>query len=177
MIPSRQTTDTKTPENALREFFHRVRPAGVASVYLYGSAARGRMHAESDIDVAVLLDRASFPSREQRAEERVRLTAELIHVLGKNERRSRHSQRRTPRPRAPCNNRGDSGVRGGPRGGSRLLPGRPAARRGSRPVPAQNAADKAQGPLLVTWRSRLSTSEVQGDSLGKSMTMPWYFLM
>ena len=32
----------------MREFFHRVRPAGVASVYLYGSAARGRMHAESD---------------------------------------------------------------------------------------------------------------------------------
>ena len=85
MIPSRQTTDTKTPENALREFFHRVRPAGVASVYLYGSTARGRMHAESDIDVAVLLDRASFPSRQQRAEERVRLTAELIHVLGKND--------------------------------------------------------------------------------------------
>ena len=85
MITSRQTTDTETPESALREFFHRVRPAGVASVYLYGSAARGQAHAESDIDVAVLLDRASFPCREQRTGERVQLTAELIHVLGNND--------------------------------------------------------------------------------------------
>ena len=59
------------------------RPVGVA--YLYGSAARGQAHAESDVDVAVLLDRACFPSREQRSGERVRLTAELIHVLGNND--------------------------------------------------------------------------------------------
>ena len=79
------TTESRKPESALREFFHRVRPVGVASVYLYGSAARGRTHADSDVDVAVLLDRACFPSREQRAGERVRLSSELIHVLGNNE--------------------------------------------------------------------------------------------
>ncbi|MCY3761978.1 MAG: nucleotidyltransferase domain-containing protein [Gemmatimonadetes bacterium] len=85
MSRPRHTTDTETPESALREFFHRVQPVGVASVYLYGSAARGQAHAESDVDVAVLLDRASFPSREQRSGERVRLTAELIHVLRNND--------------------------------------------------------------------------------------------
>ena len=79
------TTESRKPESALREFFHRVRPVGVASVYLYGSAARGRTHADSDVDVAVLLDRACFPSREQRAGERVRLSSELIHVLGNND--------------------------------------------------------------------------------------------
>ena len=85
MSRPKHTTDTETPDSALREFFHRVRPVGVASVYLYGSAARGQAHAESDVDVAVLLDRACFPLREQRAEERVRLTGELIHVLGNND--------------------------------------------------------------------------------------------
>lgn len=54
-------------------------------VYLYGSAARGQEHSQSDVDVAVLLDRACFPSREQRADERVRLTAELIHALARND--------------------------------------------------------------------------------------------
>ena len=85
MSRPKNTTDTETPDRALREFFHRERPAGVASVYLYGSVARRQAHAESDIDIAVLLDRACFPSREQRAEERVRLTAELIHVLRNND--------------------------------------------------------------------------------------------
>ena len=85
MSRPKNTTDTETPDRALREFFQRERPAGVASAYLYGSAARGQAHAESDVDVAVLLDRASFPSREQRAGERVRLTAELIHVLRNND--------------------------------------------------------------------------------------------
>ena len=79
------TTESRKPESALREFFHRVKPAGVASVYLFGSASRGQMHAESDIDVAVLLDRARFPTRGQRAGERVRLSSELIHVLGNND--------------------------------------------------------------------------------------------
>ena len=85
MIHPKNEADSRTLEGALREHFHRAGPAGVASVYLYGSAARGRMHAESDVDVAVLVDRDCFPSREQRSGERVRLTAELIHVLGNND--------------------------------------------------------------------------------------------
>ena len=85
MSRPKHTTDTQTHESALRDYFHRVRPAGVASAYLYGSAARGQAHAESDVDVAVLLDRARFPSRQQRSGERVRLTAELIHVLRNND--------------------------------------------------------------------------------------------
>ena len=99
----------------------------------------------------VLLDRACFPSREQRAEERVRLTAELIHVLGNNE---VDLVLLNDVPPGLGRHAITEGVRvyvGRPRGGSRLLPGRPAARRGSRPVPAPNAADKAQGSLLVTY--------------------------
>lgn len=78
-------TNERTAGKALDAFFHRERPPGVASVYLYGSAARGQEHSQSDVDVAVLLDRACFPSREQRADERVRLTAELIHALARND--------------------------------------------------------------------------------------------
>ena len=78
-------TNRRPAGKALDAFFHRERPPGVAAVYLYGSAARGEEHSQSDVDVAVLLDRACFPSREQRADERVRLTAELIHALARND--------------------------------------------------------------------------------------------
>ena len=150
MIPSRQTTDTKTPENALREFFHRVRPAGVASVFLYGSApGAGCRPKATSTSPCCWTAPPSFPRTTSRGTGPAHRRTDPRP--GEKRRRPRHSQRRTPRPRAPCNNRGDSGVRGGPRGGSRLLPGRPAARRGSRLVPAANAADEAQGPLLVTW--------------------------
>jgi hypothetical protein len=55
---------------------------GIASVYLFGSAARGRMHRESDVDVAVLLDRSVYPSRVDRSELRVRLSADLAASTG-----------------------------------------------------------------------------------------------
>lgn len=61
---------------------------GVAAAYLFGSrgeAGRERVHRESDVDVAVLLDREVFPSARQRFEERVRLTSELIAALHRND--------------------------------------------------------------------------------------------
>ena len=39
---------------------------GVASVYLFGSMAEGRAHAESDVDLGVLLDRAVHPTERDR---------------------------------------------------------------------------------------------------------------
>jgi uncharacterized protein len=55
---------------------------GVVAVYLFGSHARGTAHSESDIDLAVLLDRQIHPQSEQRFEQRLR----WIALLGSPER-------------------------------------------------------------------------------------------
>lgn len=52
---------------------------GLVSAYLFGSAASARMHKESDLDVAVLLDREAYPTAADRFE--VRLS--LISTLGR----------------------------------------------------------------------------------------------
>ena len=39
---------------------------GVVSAYLFGSMAEGRAHAESDVDLGVLLDRAMYPTERGR---------------------------------------------------------------------------------------------------------------
>ena len=51
--------------------------SGVIAAYRYGSYAEDRAHRESDIDVAVLFDRAACPSGRARFEARLRLIAEL----------------------------------------------------------------------------------------------------
>ena len=53
------------------------RPRGLISVYLFGSHAAARAHRESDVDVAVLLDRQTLPTARERFEERVRLAGIL----------------------------------------------------------------------------------------------------
>lgn len=58
---------------------------GVAAAFLFGSHAADRAHRESDVDVAVLLDRAVFPRCEERFEFRVAVTSELIALLHHNE--------------------------------------------------------------------------------------------
>jgi predicted nucleotidyltransferase len=50
---------------------------GLVSAYLFGSAAAGLMHRESDLDVAVLLDRAMYPTPRDRFERRLLLTSAL----------------------------------------------------------------------------------------------------
>jgi len=47
----------------VRAVFQDARPESVVAAYLYGSHAEGRAPRESDVDVAVLLDRAPHPSR------------------------------------------------------------------------------------------------------------------
>jgi predicted nucleotidyltransferase len=57
--------------------FFATRPEVVVA-YLYGSHAEGRAHRESDIDIAVLLDRARCPSDDDRFRARIDLGTELI---------------------------------------------------------------------------------------------------
>lgn len=52
---------------------------GVAAAYLFGSHAEARAHRQSDIDVAVLLQRETHPSSRSRFEARL----DLIGALGR----------------------------------------------------------------------------------------------
>lgn len=55
---------------------------GLVAAWLFGSAASGRLHAESDVDVGVLLDRAVLPTDAERFEARVALSGDLAAALG-----------------------------------------------------------------------------------------------
>jgi predicted nucleotidyltransferase len=68
----------------LRRYFVEQAPVGVDSAYLFGSHAEARAHRESDVDVAVLLDRGAYPTSQARFDARVRLSSELISVLHNN---------------------------------------------------------------------------------------------
>ncbi|MGH7860107.1 MAG: type VII toxin-antitoxin system MntA family adenylyltransferase antitoxin [Candidatus Binatia bacterium] len=57
-------------------------PAGVVSIYLFGSQAEGRAHRESDVDLAVLLDFDVYPTTRERFEERLRLSSRFAAGLG-----------------------------------------------------------------------------------------------
>lgn len=50
--------------------------------FLFGSAAAGRAHRESDVDVAVLFDIARLPTAERRFTERLRLAHRLALHFG-----------------------------------------------------------------------------------------------
>jgi predicted nucleotidyltransferase len=71
-------------EAALRSYFAAERPPGVVASYLFGSLADHTDHAESDVDVAVLLDYGAFPDRTSRARAAVALGTTLIAVAHRN---------------------------------------------------------------------------------------------
>ena len=85
VIADMATLDFKAGELAARLSAHFSAEAGVAAAYLFGSHRDGRSHRESDVDVAVLLDREVYPEAGDRFEARVRITAELISVLHASE--------------------------------------------------------------------------------------------
>lgn len=60
-------------------------PRGVVAAYLHGSEARGEGHRESDVDVGLLLDVATYPDRAARSRVRVDVAAELVAALGRDE--------------------------------------------------------------------------------------------
>jgi predicted nucleotidyltransferase len=47
---------------AAGDFFRRSNPAGVLAAYVFGGHGEQRAHRESDVDIAVLVDRTSHPS-------------------------------------------------------------------------------------------------------------------
>lgn len=54
---------------------------GVVSAYLFGSHATGRTHRESDVDVAVLLNREIYPDGRSRFDARLHLSVQLALAL------------------------------------------------------------------------------------------------
>lgn len=70
---------------SLAAFFEKREPRGVVAAYFFGSYAEGRGHRESDVDVAVLLDRDVFAAPRERFEERLRLIGELGTALGRSD--------------------------------------------------------------------------------------------
>ena len=55
---------------------------GVVAAYLFGSEGEGRSHAESDIDVGILLDHRHFPTSASRFDQRLALSSRLASATG-----------------------------------------------------------------------------------------------
>ena len=72
-------------ETRVKQLFETGPTSGTVSVYLFGSRVTGRAHAESDLDVGVLLDWGTYPDRPGRFEARLRLFGELTRGLGRND--------------------------------------------------------------------------------------------
>jgi predicted nucleotidyltransferase len=66
---------------ALRSVLEDAGAPDVASAYLFGSAAEGRSHRESDLDIGVLLNWSSLPQRSDRFEAGIRLAGRLQALL------------------------------------------------------------------------------------------------
>lgn len=69
---------------ALAEFFQMAQLPEVQAAMLFGSYAHDRAHAESDVDVAVLLDRGRVPTPSGRAAFAERLAVTLMETLHHN---------------------------------------------------------------------------------------------
>lgn len=63
-------------------FFRDTAVGGISAAWLFGSATSGRLHAESDVDVGVLLDWRARPTERDRFEMRLQLAGDLSDVLG-----------------------------------------------------------------------------------------------
>ena len=57
--------------------FSEAEAAGVVAAYVFGSCVEGREHRDSDVDVAVLLDREQFRDEGDRFDTRLRLIGRL----------------------------------------------------------------------------------------------------
>lgn len=67
----------------LRRHFESRSTAGLVSVYLFGSAAEGREHRESDVDIGLLLDPSGRPTERERFAIRIETVADLGPAVGR----------------------------------------------------------------------------------------------
>ena len=72
-------------DNSLAAVFAGEASDEVISAYVFGSHAEGRTHRESDVDVAVLLDRARYPDEASRFDARLRLIGAVGSALRSNQ--------------------------------------------------------------------------------------------
>lgn len=72
-------------DEAVAAWFRRGPAPGLLSARLHGSHARGQAHRESDVDVAILVDRGHYPTRLDRSELRVALISDLIGAVHEND--------------------------------------------------------------------------------------------
>lgn len=70
---------------AIATWFRGLTLPGLVSARLHGSHARGEAHRDSDVDLAILVDRDVYPTRLDRSELRVTLTADLIGAIHHNQ--------------------------------------------------------------------------------------------
>ena len=68
-------------ERRIAAQFEGAESPAVVSVYLFGSRAEGRAHRESDVDIGVLLNRNTLPTRKERFEASLRIGADLTASL------------------------------------------------------------------------------------------------
>lgn len=68
----------------LDSFFATADRPAIVGAYLFGSVARGRAHRESDVDVAVLFDRAHLPALPDRSVAAEHLAGDLMTALQTN---------------------------------------------------------------------------------------------
>ena len=76
---------TEFPAGRLLQALHQEVGEGAALLYLHGSTARGEIHRDSDLDLAVLLDWKAFPTRLARSEARVGLLSAFMAATGRND--------------------------------------------------------------------------------------------
>lgn len=84
-IEARLATATDTYRALAAAYFAEAAPPGIVAAYLYGSTAAGTRHADSDVDIGVLVDRAVHADRRARSRLRVGLSSDLVAALGTNE--------------------------------------------------------------------------------------------
>lgn len=77
---TRAMIDADAAVEAIRAELGRI--PGVVSAYLFGSTVEGRTHRQSDVDVAVLLDRGRYPRAADRFDARLRLISRLQAAIG-----------------------------------------------------------------------------------------------
>ncbi len=66
----------------LSTFFGALDDPGMVAVYLFGSRVSGNLHRDSDVDLAVLLDRRLYPDERHRFEARLGWIAQLEPSVG-----------------------------------------------------------------------------------------------